>query len=94
METLTKYELILGGIRESLERHTNGRGTCTIAAETFVKNVIQACFVRIVATGETISSRKIDRLGSANKNQVTTCCDNVASLIADDTIVTSLEHKQ
>ena len=52
-ENQTKYEFSVGEIQDSVDRHTNGQGTCTRAAETFLKNVIQACLSSIIATGET-----------------------------------------
>ena len=94
IQKLAKYDLIVGGIRDSIERHTNGRGTRTIAAETFVKNVTQACLTRIVATGEKISSREISRLIGANINQVSTCRDSVASLVVENGIITTHERKK
>ena len=65
-----------------------------MAAETFVKYVIQACLVRIVATGQISSSRKIGRFIGANVNQVSTCRRNVSSLVADDAIVAPLKQKR
>ena len=89
-----KYELTVGGIRDPIKQHTNGQGTHRMAVETFVKNIIQACLSRIVATGEMISLREIGRLIDTHKNQVSTVCTNVASLMADDVPLTPLKRER
>ena len=44
-ETVSK---VMEGIRESIDLHTDGKGTRTMVAETFIKNIVTACMFKIV----------------------------------------------
>lgn len=85
------YELILGGIRDGIAHHTNKKGgTRTIAAETFVKNIVAACMWRIVNTGASTASTAISEIIGTTWHQIRIGRTTVEQLIADDAQIKAL----
>mmetsp|Transcript_9128 Transcript_9128/g.20622 ORF Transcript_9128/g.20622 Transcript_9128/m.20622 type:complete len:194 (-) Transcript_9128:236-817(-) len=57
-QTDVTNQLIVDGIRESISHH-NARGTRTLAAETFVKNVSSACLFEIVKKEKHVNNQTL-----------------------------------
>lgn len=65
--SLSLHERIVEGIKESIEHHTNGPGTRTVAAETFVKNVVAASVFSISKDKISVGTAKLAKcLGTSN----------------------------
>ena len=63
-------KLIIKGIHEGISFHTNGGDTRTIAAETFVENVVMACMFKTVKGKYDVSDINLNRLLGASTHQI------------------------
>ena len=71
-------KLIVDGIRDSIEFHTNN-GTRPMASETYVKNVIHASLFKIVEEKELVSYHKICNIIGASWHHIALVAKNMDS---------------
>ena len=86
--------LLVAGIKQSITHHTNeAGGTCTIAAETFVKNVVTAFLFNIVVREQILSNSTLNNVIGTTYYQVDYARNQVQDLLENDSFVEALNSK-
>lgn len=90
----TLPEIITDSIKRSIDHHTTTRGTRTIVAETFVKNVAISCVFGLPENENKVSYKAINKLTGLSMNQLKQARESVNTMLTTNSQVIPLSRKQ
>jgi len=86
-------DLIIDGIRESIEYHTTSTGTRHAIAEMFIKFVVAACLFSIVSKGIQVADHCLSRVLGTTIRQISSARRRVAEMIENNTFISEPARK-